>query len=195
MIAEIRGEVWGKSESRGSWSLVVGAGGIGWKIYATDNAALRAEEGKSVRLFTHMAVRDDAMELYGFTEKSDLSLFNLFLSVSGIGPKKALAILNVAATATLKKAIRKNDLAYLTQVSGIGKKNAEKILLELKDKISAQDEDMDDSDFREESDAVEAIRALGYQAGEARNALREIGSEITGVSSRVKAALKYLGKK
>jgi len=191
MIGQLEGKVWFKSEKQ----LILGVNGVGYKVHVTEDT-LKNLDKDAVRLWTHLAVKEDALDLYGFLEKDDLDFFHLMISISGIGPKKALAIMSIAPTSTLKKAVAKGDLAYLTKVSGIGLKNAEKIVLELRDKIVwlGKDAGSDTEDMKEDADAIETIRALGYSAQEARDALKQISPETSGVSNKVKAALKSLGK-
>jgi Holliday junction DNA helicase RuvA len=141
-------------------------------------------------------VRDDAIDLYGFSSESDLAFFRQLLGVSGIGPKSALAVLSVAEVPALKRAIAQGDSAMLTKVFGIGKKSAERIVVELRDKL------VEESTARGESvgtggdgEVVEALLSLGYSAAESRKAVKESASHApeSGVRERLAAALKYLG--
>src|ERR1043166_246477 len=111
---------------------VVLVGGIGYKVFTTKDALLRYTPGSRAQFWTHLAVREDAHDLYGFALEEELRFFELLLTVSGIGPKSALAILDTVSIGTLRSAIAQNRAEYLTKVSGIGKKTAEKIVLELK---------------------------------------------------------------
>ncbi|MFA7309888.1 MAG: Holliday junction branch migration protein RuvA, partial [Candidatus Paceibacterota bacterium] len=154
----------------------------------------RAVPESTVALWTYLAVREDALDLYGFSHEEELRFFELLLSVSGIGPKSALAVLDIASVETLRSAISAANANYLTTVSGIGKKTAEKIVLELKDKMP-KGAPGSASALRGDQEALEAMRALGYSASEARDALREVPVEIEGGSDRLRAALKLLGKK
>ena len=124
--------------------------------------------------------------------RSELELFEMLISISGIGPKSAIQIMGLAGVETLKKAISSEDVSYLTKVSGIGKKTAQKIVLELKDKLGAG-EAHHKGELREESDAVLALQSLGYSQGEAREALKEVGEKTKGAGARIKEALKILG--
>lgn len=195
MISKLRGKIWHIDDK----SIVLDVSGVGYKIYLTntDLAEVIHEQNNptEITLWTHLSVKEDALDLYGFVNKTDLDFFGLLISISGIGPKKALGILSVAPVDTLKKALRSRDTSYLTQVSGIGKKNAEKIVLELKDKFSALEGDSSSTSLREESDALEAIKSLGYSVSEARDALQKIDPSITKINDRIKGALKILGKK
>jgi holliday junction DNA helicase RuvA len=125
-------------------------------------------------------------------DKKELDFFELLITISGVGPKTALGILNVATVDSLRTAISTGETAHLTKVSGLGKKMADKIVLELKGKLG----DYEEVNFgqKEEIDALEALKALGYSHKESREALQEIGKGYTSTSARVKAALKHLGK-
>lgn len=171
-------------------------GGIGYKIFSTSETILIAKKkvGEILNFWTHLAVREDALDLYGFTEKEELDFFTLLISVSGIGPKTALGVLSLSPVKNLRRAIGSGDPTHLTKVSGIGKKIADKIVLELRDKIDFLEGDADESDMRGESDALEALKALGYNEREAREALKKLPASSAGTSDRIKQALKVLGK-
>lgn len=171
--------------------LVVDVSGVGYKVFVQTDTALEAETGAPVFLWTHLAVRENALDLYGFSEKEELDLFELLITVSGIGPKTALGILNVASPATLRQAVASEDTSYLTKVSGIGKKNAEKIVLELSGKLMVSKEDKSEN-LRAEGDVLEALISLGYSERDARDAVKKLSKEVEGTSERVKAALKLL---
>ncbi len=194
MISKLRGKIL----YSGDKYIILDVSGVGYKINLTDTdlaeLAHTSNTEQEVSFWTHLSVKEDALDLYGFINKKELDFFGLLISISGIGPKKALGILSVAPVETLKKALRSRDTSYLTQVSGIGRKNAEKIVLELKDKFEALEGGEDLISLREESDAVEAIRSLGYSAAEARDALKKIDPSVTKLGDRIKAALKHLGK-
>jgi len=177
-------------------SLIVDVNGIGYKVLVPTEAALDIVTGSSVFLWTHLVVRETALELFGFHDKETLEIFELLITISGIGPRTALGILNVASPATLRQAVASEDTSYLTRVSGIGKKNAEKIVLELKNKLKAAPGDTSTSsaEVRAEGDALEALVSLGYTERDGREALKKVAKEITGASERVKAALKLLAR-
>jgi Holliday junction DNA helicase RuvA len=136
-------------------------------------------------------VREDALDLFGFSEYQELEFFQMLLSVSGIGPRSALTILGIATTETLKKAIGSGDISYLTKISGIGKKTAEKIVIELRDKL---EDSGADSNLQGELDALEALKSLGYSQAEAREALKKVKSDAD-TNTKVREALKILGSK
>jgi Holliday junction DNA helicase RuvA len=174
--------------------LILDVGGVGYKIFASPDTLLPLIEGDTVSFFIHTAVRENALDLYGFSTHTELSFFELLITISGIGPKSALGILSVAPIDTLKKAISAGDPTYLTQVSGIGKKSAERIVVELRDKLSAGLVSDDVSGMmKEETDALAALQALGYTTFEARDALKEVPDDITGTDMRIKEALRRLG--
>lgn len=172
--------------------IVLDVNGVGYKVFVSNETLGSAKEDSAMTFWTHLAVRENAMDLYGFANKSDLDFFELLLTISGIGPKSALGILNVASAETLRSAVSSGDTSYLTKVSGIGNKNAQKIVLELQNKIGKIEGGA--RGIREEVDAVEALKSLGYSAREASDALKKVAKEITGTGERVKEALKILSK-
>jgi Holliday junction DNA helicase RuvA len=176
--------------------IVLDVKGVGYKVFTTvDIMTKLGKEKEEITVWTYMAVRETALDLYGFTSLSELNFFELLITISGIGPKTALGILNVASVQTLETAIQTADTSHLTKISGIGKKVAEKIILELKDKVStiAHTEESK-SAMKTESDALEALKSLGYSQNEAREALKELPKEITKTNEKIREALKILGK-
>lgn len=173
--------------------VILSAGGVGYKVAVTRATLLALPEGLDAALWTHLAVREDILDLYGFRSEEELHIFSLLLSVSGIGPKSALAILDIASVETLRSAISSGRSEYLTKVSGIGKKTAEKIVLELRDKIGIGDA-LENAALRGDEEALEAMRSLGYSAAEARDALRKVPSDIEKSSDRLREALKIMGR-
>ncbi|MEK7614673.1 MAG: Holliday junction branch migration protein RuvA [Patescibacteria group bacterium] len=189
MIAQLTGSI----VLSGDKYVILDVAGVGYKVaVSTDTARVVGKKSGEVTLLTHLAVRENALELYGFMRRSELELFEMLISISGIGPKSAIQIMGLAGVETLKKAISSEDVSYLTKVSGIGKKTAQKIVLELKDKLGAG-EAHHKGELREESDAVLALQSLGYSQGEAREALKEVGEKTKGAGARIKEALKILG--
>jgi Holliday junction DNA helicase RuvA len=171
---------------------IVLVGGVGYKVFTTKETLARLALNKKAEFWTHLAVREDILDLYGFHAEEEIASFALLLSVSGIGPKSALGILDVASSETLRSAIASGNAAYLTNVSGIGKKTAEKIVLELKDKVLAGGS-AGPAMPKGDMEALEAMRALGYSADEGRKALRNVPSEVEGSSERLREALRILG--
>lgn len=174
--------------------IVQTAGGVGYKIALTKETVSHFLPGSSVALFTHLAVREDALDLYGFETEEELHFFELLLTVSGIGPKSALAILDVATIETLRSAISGGNAAYLTTIGGVGRKTAEKIVLELREKVGAA-EAKTSAALKGDADALEAMRALGYSTQEAREALRQVPATFEKTNDRLREALRILGQK
>ena len=194
MIAHIIGSI---AELGGNYA-IVDIGGVGYKVFTTSDALHTLKLGAETKFWTHQVVREDALDLYGFPARKDKDFFELLIgSVSGIGPKSALNILSLVSTDTLAGAIRTGSTAHLVKVSGIGRKTAEKIVLELKDKmggIAANEGGQLASDMSSDLDAIEALKALGYDADESREALKKTDPEISDTGKKVKAALKLLGR-
>jgi Holliday junction DNA helicase RuvA len=179
-------------------SLVIEVGGIGYRVYAAPAILATATPGKVLKLHTYHLVREDQQALYGFRSSEELGFFNLLLTVTGVGPKVALAIVGSRPTADLQLAILTGDQAMLVSIPGIGKKLAERIIFELKEKVAAAGVAASGSVSglgAAESEVVAALQALGYSLGEAREASRialadtSIGGTL---EDRVKAALRSL---
>lgn len=179
--------------------VVLDVEGVGYRVNTTlENVRVAGKNNGAVQFFTHLAVRENAMDLYGFLTRAELEFFELLITVSGIGPKTALGIMNVAPLETLLTGISGGDSVYLTKVSGIGAKNAQKIVLELKDKIGVRD--MADGSggsaaLKEEGEVLEALQSLGYSLAEAREALKDVPEkEGKSVQEKIREVLKTLGK-
>lgn len=184
----------GKIIFKGERFVIVEANGVGYRVFTGPDVLRKAKKEETIKLWTHLHVREDSMELYGFSEYAELDFFETLIQISGIGPRSALGVLSVAPLDTLKRAIASGETSYLTQVSGIGKKIAEKIILELKDKLGKVGFGGDDIFLKEEEDVLKALRALGYSYSEAREAIKQLPSNIAGTQERVKEALKILSK-
>ncbi len=172
---------------------ILSTGGVGYKVSLTRSGLSGMHVGDKASFWIQTIVREEALDLYGFTGEDEQRFFELLLTVSGIGPKSALAILDIASIETLRSAISGGNAGYLTNVSGIGKKTAEKIIIELRDKVGASTEGSHAA-LRGDEDALEAMRALGYSAAEARDALRKVPPEIESGTERLRHALKIMGK-
>lgn len=176
--------------------LIVDVAGVGYKVWVTTDTIAGFTMGDKATFWIYTAVRETSIDLYGFNTTDEMSFFTLLLDVSGIGPKSALSILSLAPIDTLKKAIATGDTSYLNKVSGIGKKTAEKIVVELRDKLqSFKNKEGEENLLRDEGDVIEALKTLGYTQNEARNALKEIPSEIESTNERIKYALGILGRR
>ncbi len=176
--------------------IVLDVSGVGYKLNTTADSLKEASKarGETISFWTHLAVKEDALDLYGFKEKSELEFFELLINVPGVGPRTALSVLNIASIDSIRAAISSGDAGYLTKVSGVGRKTAEKIVLELKDKFSSGKDGVWQSTIKEETEAVEALEALGYSAREAREAVKKVSGENTETKHKIKEALKIIGK-
>ena len=194
MIAGLRG----KLESLGSDSAIINVGGIAFQVYMpTSTLSTLGSIGKEVKLHTHLHLREDNVSLYGFASADELSLFETLMSVSGIGPKLALAMLSAMSVERLTMAIATGSIDLLTMVPGIGKKTANRIILELKDKISAGWITTPTTQLAEENaDVLAALTALGYSVSEASRAVATLPSPSDlSVEEKVRLALQYFGSK
>jgi Holliday junction DNA helicase RuvA len=154
------------------------------------------EAGQEIEVYTHQHVREDALDLYGFRSLEEMEFFELLLSVSGIGPKSALGVLAVASIDDIKESIVRGDSELLTKVSGIGRKTAERVVLELKEKIGRLTSIIGEKGdvISSNGDEIDALMVLGYSMQQARDALRKVGSEIKDSGERIREALKKIGK-
>lgn len=200
MIAFVRGTAVDITEN----SVIVEAGGIGYEIYMTGTDLSQIHMGEEVKIHTYFNVREDAMQLYGFRSKDDLQMFKLLLGVNGVGPKAAVGVLAGITADELRFAILSDDVKTLSKAPGIGKKTAQKLILELKDKMKLEDAFElklaheqekavaglgEISDGRQE--AVEALVALGYSSTDALRAVRKVTDVAPDdVEGLLKAALK-----
>lgn len=195
MIGKLTGVLAGNTRDGAA---LIEVGGVGYLVRVSPLALASVQEGASVSVFVHTAVRDDAIDLYGFPTEEELSFFKLLMTVSSIGPKTAMGILGVADVSSLRRAIAQGDATTLVKVFGLGKKSAERIVVELRDKLA---EHMTHTGGAAgtggtDGEVIEALMALGYRADESRKALKDIGTEGTeSVRERLAAALKFLGKR
>jgi len=194
MIASVEGVVGAIAAD----SLVIEAGGIGYRVFTAPAVIASAAPGARLKLHTYHLVREDQQALFGFRNSEELGFFNLLLTVTGVGPKVALAIVGSRPTADLQLAILQQDQAVLVSIPGIGRKLAERIIFELKEKVSAAGIAAGTSAAvatASEGEVVGALQALGYSLGEAREASRLALQDPgvgAGLEERVKAALRTL---
>lgn len=184
---------------------VVDCGGVGYACRTTNNTLARLRKGKTSTLYTHLNVREDAMELYGFASENELSCFQLLISVSGVGPKAALSILSSTSPEGLATSIITGDEKALTVAPGIGKKIAQRIILELKDKLAKGQLSTPGGESyggtgvtvipqNKASEAAAALAVLGYSQAEAAAALKNIDMEALALEEIIKQALKKMVK-
>ena len=184
---------------------MIEAGGVGYNIYTTGQTLdYLPSIGEELKLYTYLQVREDAMQLYGFLTKDDLKVFKLLLGVSGIGPKGALAILSVMSTDDLRFAVLGEDAKMIAKAPGIGAKTAQRLILELKDKLSLEEafeqkltnqseKKLPNQTNGIKNDAIQALVALGYSSTEALKTVNAVEiTEDSDVEDILKAALKNM---
>jgi holliday junction DNA helicase RuvA len=189
-------------------SLVVEVGGVGYRVFAAPSLLVSAAPGSTLKVFTHHVVREDAQQLFGFRTVEELGFFGLLLTVTGVGPKVAMAIVGSRPTAELQLAIMQQDMAALVAIPGIGKKLAERVIFELKEKVAAAGLAAGAAaggvalpglvgSAGTEEEVVGALQALGYSLAEAREAarmaMRATDAEVP-LEERVKGALRLLAR-
>ena len=202
MISYIRGELAAVEKDK----IVVDVNGVGWGIYMPEQTMGRLPSiGKEVKIHTYLNVREDAMQLYGFCTRDDLEIFKLVIGVSGIGPKGGLNILSSLSADDLRCAVLSGDAKAISAAPGIGKKTAEKLIIELKDKLNLEEvleNKANGDDFQEsntsggtseiQSEAIQALVALGYGSTESLRAVKKVSAKCETVEDVLKAALKNL---
>ena len=204
MISYIRGELCDIEEQKA----IVDVNGVGYGIYMPQQAlSLLPPMGQQVKIHTYLNIREDAMQLSGFLTKEDLNVFRLLIGVNGIGPKAGLNILSCLSPDELRFAVLSGDAKAISATPGIGKKTAEKLILELKDKLNIEDmlehaahggdsEDLasgtDTASNTMQAEAVQALTALGYGSAESLRAVKKSSPECSSVEDILKEALKFL---
>ena len=186
MIYFIKGKIIYKNKD----SVVIESYGLGYKIFVTDFLLEKIKIDKITKIFTFLAIKQETTELYGFEKRNELKYFKLLKSISGIGPKSAINILSLVKINDLERAILDENITILTKVSGVGTKNAQKIILELKgkiEKITSQGPKPEDDTI-----VIDALIGMGYTLTEARQTIKKIPSDILEIKKRIKQALKIL---
>ncbi|MYE38041.1 MAG: Holliday junction branch migration protein RuvA [Candidatus Spechtbacteria bacterium SB0662_bin_43] len=186
MIAFLRGTIQNVLSS----SVIVDVSGVGYEVFMTDKmcSLCATRIGREVECVVHHHIRDSALDLYGFESQEEKEMFCALLSISGIGPKVALSILNAAPLSLLKQAIADQDSVILTKVSGIGVKKAQKIILELKDVA------VYDSGSAHDRDVIEALEGIGYSRSQIQRTLRALPDSAMSVEEKIKRAIQEMGK-
>ena len=203
MISYLRGELAAVEEQKA----IIDVGGVGYGVYMSQQAmTLLPACGNEVKVHTYLNVREDAMQLFGFLTREDLEVFRLLIGVSGIGPKAGLNILSCLSPDELRFAVLSGDAKAISAAPGIGKKTAEKLILELKDKLKIEDvlehvahgndgtaqNGMESADTNMQAEAVQALTALGYGSAESLRAVKKTSPDCATVEDVLKEALKYL---
>ena len=172
---------------------VVEIGGISFAVKSSVNVVNKLPQvGQPVNVFTYLHVREDALELYGFLNKEELGFFQMLIGISGIGPKSALGILGIENVEKLKAAISEGRVELLTKASGVGKKTAERIILELRSKLMQSGSEKIVGEMESDNDIIEALSNLGYSKFQAREALAKMDPSVVRMEERIKGALKLL---
>jgi Holliday junction DNA helicase RuvA len=169
--------------------IIVKAGGVGFLINCLPTLSEKARIGINTELWVHTAVRENSIDLYGFEKEEELKIFESLLTVSGVGPKSALSIIAVAGVEAIEEAVATSETEILTKVSGIGRKTANKIILELSGKLTRK-KDLQNNDI----EVFEALKALGYREKEIQEALKQIPKQIESTNEKIKYSLKNLGR-
>ena len=190
----------GTLEEKTKESIVIDVGGIGYRIYLSEQSMSKLGDlGEIVKVYTHYHVREDNISLYGFLSNEELKMFELLIQVSGIGAKTAITMLSNITPSQFAIAIISNDIKTLTKIPGVGSKSAQRIVLELKDKLKTEDAIVKDQEIEERvinnentDEAIQALQILGYNKGEITKALDKL--DLNGLSTEdiIKAALKKL---
>lgn len=196
MIRQVRGTV----TAVGANFLIIEVGhaqaGIGLRVFTPEPTSARFRTGDNLTLHTYLQVREDDLSLYGFEEIEELTIFESLLGVSGVGPKVALAALSTLTPDALRLAVANEEPAVVARVPGIGKRTAERVVLELKDKLEPADGELAGLATALDADAevMEALTGLGYSVVEAQRALQQIPADVTGVEDRLRMALIQFGE-
>ena len=182
--------------------IVIDVNGVGFKIFMSESAIQRLDEtGKNIKIFTHMQVKEDDISLYGFITNEELRMFELLISVSGVGAKSAINMLSSITPSKFALAVISNDVKTLTKILGIGPKSAQRIILELKDKLKTEDSiTKDDIEIKNSiiednklEEAIQALKVLGYTRQEIENVIHKIDITNLVVEDIIRKALGYLG--
>lgn len=194
MLRMIRGTAIARARDHVVVDVGGAGGGFGVKVFVPEPTAVEIQLNHTVALHTYLQVREDALNLYGFTSEDELSLFELLLGVSGVGPKVALATLSTLTPDAIRVALANDEPAVIARVPGIGKRTAQKIVLELSDKVQppgdlAQLAVAADVD----TDVIEALTSLGYSVVEAQRAVQQIPGDVDNVEDRLRIALSQFG--
>ena len=182
--------------------IVIDVNGVGFKIFMSESAIQRLDEtGKNIKIYTHMQVREDDISLYGFITNEELRMFELLLSVSGVGAKSAINMLSSITPSKFALAVISNDVKTLTKIPGIGTKSAQRIILELKDKLKTEESiTKDDVEIKNSilednklEEAIQALKVLGYTRQEIENVIKKIDTTNLSIEDIIRKALGYLG--
>lgn len=172
--------------------LIIMVGGVGYRVFVPEKLIATTPVGRNLTIFTHTHVRDDAFDLYGFLSHEELVLFELLLTVSGIGPRTALSIIDRGVTA-IQNAVASADVTFFTTIPRLGTKNAQKIIIELKNKLGSVIElDLTGGATGDTKDILDALTGMGFGRTEVLDAMKRLDPNLTSVEDKIRQALKLL---
>ncbi len=186
------GHITGKIFDLKGGKSIVKASGMGFVVHSTLSYLGKLKTGQEASFWTHTAVRENDISLYGFETEEELRVFELLITVSGVGPKSGLAILSVAGVKSIEEAVATKDTSSLTKISGIGRKTAEKIVLELDGKLVTSQKGQNKTS--EDVDVFEALKSLGYRERDIQEVIKKLPKDLSGANEKIKYVLKNLGK-
>lgn len=190
MIASLRGQL----QAVRSDALIVDIGGVGYLVHVPRSFLEQIEHiGQTIELHTHLAVRENDLALYGFGSPEELELFVVLIGVSGIGPRTALAALSVFSPETLRGIVAQGDTAALMRIPGVGRKTAQRLVLDLRDRLGEVTTAWSPGLSSADADVINALTTLGYSVAEAQTAVGNLPPETTDLDERILEALRYLG--
>ncbi len=190
MIGKLIGKV---DQVRGN-TAIINVSGVGYQVHMTEVTLGKIVSMEEAEVFIHTHVREDILALYGFISQEELEMFELLIGVSGIGPKAGLGLLTIAPPKTIKTAIVNEDSSILTKVSGVGKKIAERVILELQNKVDMLPSESDQENAQTDQEVIEALVSMGYSVSEAREAAKISAKESDDLSERITIALRAMKK-
>lgn len=186
------GHITGKIFDLKGTKVIVKTGGVGFVIHSTLSYLTKLKTNQEASFWTHTAVRENDISLYGFETEEELRVFELLITISGVGPKSGLAILSVAGVKSIEEAVSTKDTSSLTKISGIGRKTAEKIVLELDGKLVTSQKGQNRTS--EDVDVFEALKSLGYRERDIQETIKKLPKDLAGTNEKIKYILKDLGK-
>lgn len=184
------GHITGKVFDLKGTKAIVKVGGLGFVVFSTPSYLSKLKVGEEASFWVHTAVRENSIDLYGFETEEELKTFELLITVSGVGPKSGLAILSVAGVKAIEEAVISGDTSALTKISGVGRKTAEKIVLELDGKMAIIKRG--ETRVSEDVEVFEALKSLGYREKDIQESIKRIPKEIGGTNEKIKYVLKNL---
>jgi Holliday junction DNA helicase RuvA len=190
MIGALKGTIYSKSQN----SIILFVGGVGYSVFVTNKFLEESKIESEAFLFIHSHIREDAFDLFGFPTKQELHVFKLLITVSGIGPKTALTVINRGVGA-VTGAVQKSDVEFFTTIPRLGKKNAQKIIIELKQKLgSIADLDLSEYASSETKEILDGLSSMGFARNEAMHVIKTIPSNTVTLEQKIRYCLKELGK-